>query len=452
MAEIDNGTQSPKSTSPPPSSLGAFIGDRADLGRPEPSAPYNSARVAAGPPSAEMHSIRQLRRRDGVLATIVGCEHLSPTSAELVRATILSIKPDAVVLELDAARAAALSVPLPGGAASPYGDALPAGVGLPGLSALLYFSMAGAVLSSLTRLYSGASYGGEFLSAAAAARDVGARVVLGDRDARLTLQRASGDIVLADCAALLPTALGGVHLAPGHRPSARLLAGVCWHAARRDWKALADTLGEAVRDSDARNAAFAASPCGRALADFNLRIIAVVRDGRVSPEARSELGHGMQRALAALEESPDVLKETPAAIIDERDRLLCHSIRFCAARESVVAVVGRGHLEGIERYWRAAEEEEESGLEYDRAKARARLQPLLEPPAHFLATQACPPLAATAASLVGGRALFRRSRGAFALVAACSVSGLAAVATISRRIGEVCERIDSALGDKERAM
>ncbi|KAL1530749.1 hypothetical protein AB1Y20_001648 [Prymnesium parvum] len=123
---------------------------------------------------------------------LVGTAHISADSADLVRRVIRYTRPDAVMLELDAARASRL---LPRAAAPPPPPPPPPrGVAarvLRGEAGELSAEAIGEGLASLYRSLDSLGFqsGSEFVAAAEEAERVGAAVVLGDRDVRVTLRR-----------------------------------------------------------------------------------------------------------------------------------------------------------------------------------------------------------------------------------------------------------------------
>ena len=183
-----------------------------------------ASRVIDGVDDADVtRSLLMLPTACGGTAYVLGVEHLSPSAAALVRQLVRGRRPQTVVLELDEQRARALGVPLlaaaPAAAAVGTGSAAGAGAGsdldvayparggFPGVPALLFASIASAAMGAVSELYAGQRYGGELVAGAAAAREVGARLVLADRDLALTLQRAAPELPLA--ARLAAAALDG---------------------------------------------------------------------------------------------------------------------------------------------------------------------------------------------------------------------------------------------------
>ena len=448
----------------------------------------------------------------GGTAYVLGVEHLSPSAAALVRQLVRGRRPQTVLLELDERRAAALGLPplLAGSAAAAVegaevaavkvaadgvvatisdavggggggggggdgdsgdlgiGDgpvevrvAYPARGGFPGLPAVLFATLASSATGALSELYAGQRYGGELVAGALAAREVGARLVLADRDLALTLQRAAPELPLASGLALLPCALGGVHTAPRYSPPPRLLGALLLRAAARDWQGVGDALEHIALDSDAANEAFAASRAGRTLRAFNLQMAELVRRGRATRAGRRALGASLQRVLAAVESDPLLTRDVPAAIAAERDELLARAIRAAPGR-CVVAVVGRGHLDGIARFWRGRAAGGGGGgggggrggggggsggadAVADAVADAAAVEALMQPPPFATARFVGAPLAAAAAAALAGRHLLRRSPAAFVFAAAVSCATAGSALVTAQRISEACERIRGAL-------
>ena len=142
----------------------------------------------------------------GQQIALVGTAHISDDSAVLVRRVIQQLQPDTVMIELDASRAGRLmqrrdqaagdTQATPPSASSE--DRKPT-FGMGQLAGRLLrgdFEEAGAqaVGLSLSSLYKqldsmGFQSGGEFVAAVEEADRVGAKILLGDRDARVTIRR-----------------------------------------------------------------------------------------------------------------------------------------------------------------------------------------------------------------------------------------------------------------------
>ena len=148
--------------------------------------------------------VSQLKGPDGKEVYLVGTAHISQESAALVRNVIRAVKPDTVMIELDASRAGRMMPP--GGGAPTLATAPPAppekkkpsfspqNVALDLLQGKGDEAGTEAVGYGLSSLYKnldemGYQSGQEFVVAVNEARALGADVLLGDRDARKTLQR-----------------------------------------------------------------------------------------------------------------------------------------------------------------------------------------------------------------------------------------------------------------------
>ena len=406
------------------------------------------------------------RLQNGGSAHIIGVEHLSPTSAKLARQLILGKRPEAVILELDARRAQAYDIALPqetipsiNSVTTPRSLIVwyPNIAAFPGIMPMLFAYLAGSITSSLSELYVNndddnigqgkQKYGAEVIASFEAALEVNANIVLGDRDINLTLQRASSEIDLLTLYSILPTALGGLHCAPMFTPSIAHVSCLIFAAVRRDWTGLADVLESISKESDEKNMAFSESSTGRALRSFNTSIISVLRRGEISVSGKKELGFILQRVLSALEASTELSALVPAAISTERDILLMNAIRWSKS-PSVVAVVGSGHLDGIARYWAKQEEEEvRLGLIGNDAKSSAErsIAHLLKPPPFNALNDVGAPFGSALAVAFAARAIAKRSRVAFFAVAGTAVAGGALCGIVLQRVGEVRDRIRTAL-------
>jgi pheromone shutdown protein TraB len=394
-------------------------------------------------------SVLSRRTSSGGTATIVGVEHLSPHAADLVTQHIRGGRPQTVVVEVDRARLPSLGLshlllpspprPTPG-APPPHPIVLepfPQQGGFPGVGPLLHVAALSTILSGISDLYGGKQYGGELVAAVRSATEVGAAVVLGDRDIFLTLQRAgaepSSPFSLSAFPSLVPTALGGVQTAPQYAVPPLLLLRVAWRAALKDWAGLADALADVCEDSAASNPSFASSQAGRTVALWNTLVLGVVRDGAISAAGKTALGGALVRILAALDESPELVANMPRAISRERDVLLAHAIKT-APGERVVAVVGKGHLKGIARAWDEADD------------VAHVVSPLLAPPPNA-ALHAYGGPVGSAAALAGTAALLwrRRARGALALLTGTTLVTTGAGLLLVQRATEVRERLRRAL-------
>ena len=162
--------------------------------------------LAAAPPSTLAAnplcdpSITLVRSAAGQEMTLIGTAHISAESAVLVRNVIQTLKPDTVMIELDPSRAGKLmqrskgvvASDTSGGSGNPtYGVGQLAGRLLRGDLAGATENGIGVGLSSLYKQMDSMGFqsGGEFLAAVEEADAIGATLLLGDRDARVTIRR-----------------------------------------------------------------------------------------------------------------------------------------------------------------------------------------------------------------------------------------------------------------------
>ena len=153
-------------------------------------------------------SVSLVRSAKGQDITIVGTAHISEDSATLVQRVIQTVRPDIVMIELDESRAGKLIGARPrlvdysprDTAPATYSIGQVAGRVLRGDMREAGAEAVGAGLAALYRRLSdmGFQSGQEFVVAVDAAEQVGASLLLGDRDARETLRRlrdALGELV-----------------------------------------------------------------------------------------------------------------------------------------------------------------------------------------------------------------------------------------------------------------
>ncbi len=283
---------------------------------------------------------------------MIGTAHISNTSALLVRSTIRELRPQTVMLELDASRIGRISNPSPpadGGGTTPTPPPAPSTTssGLPPAkfispppppgsprpssdAPVLVPKEAGkqgflkAVLGELTRagsslrerlvgvgavvvgqvisgLYKGLDKmgfvsGQEFIVAIEEGRRVGADLLLGDRDVQVTLRRLSDALSRSEL----------VKIREMESP----------------------TRNPAARELEARGIKIGSDPADISVAVEALKERASVR--ALMGTLKSEL--------------PEVYK----AMIEERDAYMAASLLGCPSKV-IVGVVGMGHLDGIER-------------------------------------------------------------------------------------------------------
>ena len=252
---------------------------------------------------------------------VVGTAHISSDSASLVRRVVRAYKPDVVMLELDARRAASL-IPREGeddeAARAAARTSRPSfGVGqLVGKLVRGDLQGAGsqAVGMGLSSMYReldamGFQSGAEFGAAVEEARQVNASILLGDQDARVTINR------MRD--ALAETIESGVLTRPG--------------ALAEPPPLLAGAAGLGGGASDLVPSSFTKEEIERTLA--------VIKEREVTRELRSYL----KSELPALY----------AALVEERDAFLARSLLNSDGKR-IVAVVGLAHVDGIERFFTAS--------------------------------------------------------------------------------------------------
>ncbi|KAK9818306.1 hypothetical protein WJX72_010357 [[Myrmecia] bisecta] len=243
-----------------------------------------------------------LRNLDnGAEIFLVGTAHVSRKSAEQVQQMIQVVKPEVVMLELDATRARKLRSQSTSEQGSFLKDFL-AHMGMPGAAfseSLLKAGMSGFyhVLRTL-----GLDPGLEFKVAIEEAERTGARLVYGDQDAQVTMKR-------------LTQALGGPN-------------GL--------------TIMDLLR-------LMVSNPSHPIPPD----LYQLLKGGLSSSlEARVEAMKNRQMARSMTQYMRDVHPKLAQALIDERDEIMVDCLR--GLRGKVVAVVGLAHLDGIESRWQAA--------------------------------------------------------------------------------------------------
>ena len=136
--------------------------------------------------------VSRLVKRDGGEVFLLGTSHCSRQSAEQASKLVRTTAPHAVVLELCRSRQGMLLPPRDNPVDTSLPDESPSASGVAeSLSGLLsdWTEAIALQYSSIERLTGAGITGSEFRSAAEEAVAVGARVVLGDRDAGLTQRR-----------------------------------------------------------------------------------------------------------------------------------------------------------------------------------------------------------------------------------------------------------------------
>jgi hypothetical protein len=135
------------------------------------------------------HTLRLVHPDGGGEVVVLGTAHISAHAAAEAEALVRSLRPDVVLIELDAERYASLlrSAGQPGYAALDKGDSALKLLGLISRGELPNF--VGSVLYSVAGTLLHTQPGGEFAAAVAAAKEVGSVVILGDRSFRVTMSR-----------------------------------------------------------------------------------------------------------------------------------------------------------------------------------------------------------------------------------------------------------------------
>jgi len=223
--------------------------------------------------------------KTGAEVYLVGTAHVSQKSATEVREMIRLVQPQTVVLELCHARLAKLrdsSQSSPG-----FLQALFSSLGVPGG---LQSKLVGAGMYGILRSF-GLEPGAEFRAGIEEADRLGARIVCGDQDQRVTAQRISENLRLSDIMRMMSS------------PSSLSL----------DLKESFDTFTSSFED-------------------------------RIESLKTREAARAMSDTIRKV--NPGVA----AALIDERDQILADSL--LSAKGKVVGVVGLAHLDGIEKRWK----------------------------------------------------------------------------------------------------
>lgn len=182
--------------------LGAAAASTLTTGRPAFALPAVSSNALC---DAAITTVKSATGQD---ITLIGTAHISADSAILVRDSIRALQPDTVMVELDPSRAGKLMQRSKGVVSADVkaaeeakrgeGNATPSyGIGQIA-GRLVRGDLAGAAengvgfgLSSLYKQMDSMGFqsGAEFVAAVEAADSIGATVLLGDRDARVTIQR-----------------------------------------------------------------------------------------------------------------------------------------------------------------------------------------------------------------------------------------------------------------------
>ena len=356
-----------------------------------------------------------LRKADGGQILIIGSAHAGCNAAKTLVSIMAAWRPDVVAVELCPARLAAMT----GVTQAEGGLLLPAaGTGAGGLPSLAAVSM---MLSSLPlALVAGAvagdEYGGDMVSAAAFALQRGLPLYLADRSQAVTLSRIA--FGLEDVLPGWHTAqlVGG--LAAGS--DALLAAGVRGYFASEIRQCTPHVPAPLRRDMHTM---------GQCLAD-------IIQSDSATPEQVAAMAAAVPGVLAASMEDFRHRGDASgygAAMVGERDEWMAHTLAAAPGRRAV-AVVGVGHLEGIQAHWGKV--------------SPARMQELAAPPADFYLWNAVLPLATLGGVAYGLRKL-HAARPAVAwgvgggVAAGVLAVGMAATA-LKARTERVCEVIAAA--------
>jgi pheromone shutdown protein TraB len=378
---------------------------------------------------------------------LIGVDHCSSADAAFASREILSMRPSpsVVMVELCESRASFLGVT--GGTAAwappPQQHALSvvsalASVGTPYKAAL-----------ALEADRDAAAIGGDAVAAAAAARAVGARLILGDRDVGLTVRRLVAESGWRDIAFALPAALAGMELGPAQARPARLALAALAHgvmsafwASLGAWEAAADALARIATAAESTSWG-SATPAGAAAGAWNTLAIEALRSGRV--ESRERLAEARARVSSALLRDRLSRAAIPRALGVERDAMLaCALQRETPPGALAVAVVGRAHIDGMAANLAAAAAQRDAALV---------TEALREPAASHISMLGCAAggsiayTAVLAASLKGPRRLpraaqifFRRAAAATSLLGAGALVVFHGVTCASSRVVSALSR------------
>lgn len=257
-------------------------------------------------PLSERGDVAVLRSPSGARLLLLGTAHVSATDAAFVREVIAAERPESVVLELDAKRLSRLNLTLEElgpAAVTPAPAPMPSGPGTDTLAPWDPRSLAAAAAAPLirmmlTRMYNGMTArgmqaGGEFAAAIAEGQKVSARIVLGDVDSLTTIEAFLRCLACSNPFDLL----------------------------RRYGTVMDEELG------------------------------ALAGDQELTPEVVEKLKGSMMSQPRLFDRLRDEVPEFYDTFVQARD--LCLASAIAAEEEhgsrSIVAVVGLGHLQGIER-------------------------------------------------------------------------------------------------------
>jgi len=324
--------------------------------------------------------------------------------------------------------------------------------GFPGILPFIHAWAASAIMSSISDLYANVTYGGELVAGVEAGLEVNATIFLGDRDILLTLQRMGPELSYRELLDLIPSSLGGIHTSPNYTVPLSYIIQTLYYSFRKDWNNLSNTLEKIVLDSNAASPTFTSSLPGRTLSTWNSLMIDLIRTGSITINGKEALGTALHSVLSALEEAPELLEDVPKAISEERDILLANAIKN-APGETIVAVVGRGHLAGIAKQWNSLPRRLHPLEPTSSSSSTSKVPPfdpsistLLEPPSLFYRWQAYGiPVLTTVATIGMSRVLWKRSRPLFMGYVTVCAAVIGTGMLFIRRVNDVRDRVRFAL-------
>ena len=297
----------------------------------------------------------------GAEVTIVGSAHVSSVSALEVKRVIRETKPDLVVVELDGERLRSLlksaSKERPAAHAakrvSTVSEALKtmANGQLALVAGSLAYATVGAVLDSRP--------GSEFVAAVEAAQEVGAAVVLGDRDQRATVARLyarvrrgstifdemsrSGEDLMEDDRSIdLKQGL------PGMQKLKHVLEKAGCEYSETVIKSSMEMLDASLRGLPVRvDDLMKVRKCAQRVVEF-VRVESFKGNPMFTPGVPRQAGKKMSIVDWA----------TAETVVRERDLILATTLQRDPSASAVVGVVGAGHISGISNLWDEIESSE----------------------------------------------------------------------------------------------
>ena len=292
------------------------------------------------------HTLRLVHPDGGGDVVVLGTAHISADAAAEAEALVRSLRPDVVVIELDAERYASLlrSAGQPGFAALDKGDSVVKLVGLISRGELPNF--AGSVLSSVAGTLLHTQPGGEFAAAVAAANEVGSVVILGDRSFRVTMSRLKRRLRHA----AQPSR--GAGRPAGQPPS---LAPLMKEAGCAPPEEVLQSARRLMRDA-MRGGPVQPDDLGSVRHCFG-RVVELTRDKALAEDSATGI---MEIDLARSGLAPQAADAVYRTLVAERDLLLARSLQMRPG--SVVGIVGAGHVRGIAREWATARSPEQYAI------------------------------------------------------------------------------------------